>query len=98
MFVIPKGKRHEYWNHFIARWVVEKVGGGAYVTGPKLRKIWRAILDDDEFWLDVVARHGGLRQTPESMQLCDPDTYNHCLGNFWGMVYQTLVERGLVKR
>lgn len=97
MPIISEGKRREYWNHFIARWAVEKVGGGAGVTGAKLRKIQQVILDDDDFWLDIVARHSGLDRTPEIMQLCDPNTYAHCLSNFWGMVYQTLVERGLVK-
>jgi len=90
-------KRHEYWNHFVARWVTEKVGGGYKVTGPRLQKIKGEIMRDEDFWLDVITRHGGLKVTPEKMMQDDIEVYNHCLGNFWGMIYQTMMERGLIK-
>ena len=96
MYIICAEKRWEYWNHFVARWTVEGIGGGSGVTGDRLRKVRQVLFDDDEFWLDVVGRHNGRNQTPESLQMCELDVYDHCLGNFWGMVYQTLVERGLI--
>lgn len=93
----PEGKKWQYWNHFIARWVVEGQGGGFGVTGPKLRKIKLIIWRDGDFWLDVVNRHGGLEVSPETMAQTNPRVYEHCAGNFWGMVYQMLTERKLVK-
>jgi len=96
MYIISEEKRCEYWNHFVARWAIEGVGGGTGVSGARLRKIWQAMLDDDEFWLDVVGRHGGREKTPEALRMSEPGVYEHCLGNFWGMIYQTLMERGLI--
>ncbi len=94
---VTEQKRHEYWNHFIERWAVGKQGGGHGVTGPKLAKVKPYILKDSAFWVDVVSRHDGLSRTPEEMKANDRPTYDHCLGNFWGMVYQTMGEMDLLK-
>ena len=97
MFKVPTTKRNEYWNHFIARWAVESIGGGHGITGPRLRKIKDYIMADEDFWDDVVVRHSGLDTYAEYLQKHYPADYAHCLGNFWGMIHQTLVERGIVK-
>ena len=76
MFV-PSKKRFEYWNHFLAEWALRRGMGPAYVTGQKLAKIKSAILADNEFWEDIVFRHGGLDRTPEEMLQQDKFTYNH---------------------
>jgi len=94
--IIPQKKRLEYWNHFIARWVTDHEGGGHGVTGPRLRKIRAEILFDDYIWQDVILRHNGLDIFPEEMELTDRNIYDHCLGNFWGMVYQNMVYAGLL--
>lgn len=98
MMYTPQEKRYEYWNHFVENFFVFGEGGGSGVTGPRLRKIKKYIIRDDNFWADVVIRHGGLDQTPNEMRLYDRDQYDHCQGNFWGMINQTLVEQGLVHR
>lgn len=90
--LVPEKKRFEYWNHFIARWATDREGGGYGVTGPRLRKIRAAIMADDDFWQDIVLRHGGRNLTPEQMQADDEANYEHCLGNFWGMLYQSIME------
>ena len=96
MFTVSTTKRNEYWNHFIARWAMEGVGGGHGVTGKRLCKIKEYIMADDDFWDDVIMRHGGLDTYAEYLQKYYHDDYNHCLGNFWGMIYQTLVERNII--
>ena len=83
-------KRFEYWNHFIERFFVEKVGGGANVTGPRLRRIKNQILADTRFWFDILDRHNGQDRTPDEMRRSDPENYNHCLGDFWGMVISVM--------
>jgi hypothetical protein len=95
--MIPEQKKAQYWNHFVTRWVVDKVGGAHGMTGPKLRKVKPIIWDDNFFWSDVIARHGGMGMTPEEMQARRPGVYDHCLGNFWGMIVQDMVERGWLK-
>jgi len=89
---VSQKKRYEYWNHFIAQWVVNRIGGGHGVTGPRLRKVQAEIMEDRDFWWDIVLRHGGDKVTPEQMAETDPLQYEHCMGNFWGGIYQDLVE------
>ena len=88
-------KKHEYWNHFVAVFFVD---GPKYpsITGPRLRKIKPIIWTDQDFWFDILCRHLGNDMTPEQMAKFDRKLYEHCLGNFWGMVHQTLVEEGLL--
>lgn len=93
-FVASQIKRYEYWNHFIARWALEG-GASPYITKAKLAKIKPRIMDDNEFWTDVIMRHDGDRLTPEQMQRVLPATYDHCSGNFWGMITQTIQELGM---
>jgi hypothetical protein len=85
----PEYKKHEYWNHFVTRWAIDRIGGGNGITAKKLARIKPSIFGDDAFWLDVIFRHDGLRHTPEELML-DSATYSHCLGNFWGMLYQSI--------
>ncbi len=88
---VPSEKRQEYWDHFISRWAVERFGGGGYgVTGPRLRKIRDEVMADDKFWFDIVLRHDAVDLTPEQMRLADSARYDHCLGNFWGMIHEML--------
>jgi len=94
---VPLSKRIEYWNHFITTWVVRKRGGAYGLTGPKLRKVEKEIFADDSFWEDIVNRHDGRRRTPFEMYQQEPAIYEHCEGNFWGGIAQTLLERGLIK-
>lgn len=88
-----QAKRLEYWNHFVARCFVEKVGGGNSITGHRLMKIQAVVLSDDNFWFDVINRHDGLERTPEQMKRDSKENYDHCLGNFWGMINQEMVIR-----
>lgn len=95
---VQQEKRFEYWNHFVEQYFVFGIGGGAGVTGPRLRKIKRAIIGDDALWQDVVIRHDGLSRTPNELCLYDRANYDHCLGNFWGAVNRILVIHGLVRK
>jgi hypothetical protein len=90
-------KRLQYWNHFIEQCFIEGIGGGHGITGPRLRKVKPIILPNDRFWADIIDRHNGTARTPEEMRQDDQANYDHCLGNFWGMVRQTMVEKGLIK-
>ncbi len=87
---VPDNKKHEFWNHFITRWALEGAGGGFGVTAHRLNKIKPAIFNDNDFWSDVILRHDGIRYTPEQLKAGDRANYNHCLGNFWGMLSQTM--------
>jgi hypothetical protein len=92
---ICEAKKNEYWNHFVTKMFVEGPRRPG-ATGARLRKAKALLWDDDDFWFDIVYRHGGEDMTPEAMESWDTNVYEHCFGNFWGMVTQTLVENGLL--
>lgn len=99
--MISRAKKYEYFNHFMARFVLEGVGGGYGVTGRKvtgrrLHKATRAIMTDDALWSDIILRHNAFDITPEKMMEQWPDVYEHCLGNFWGMVNSIMTELGII--
>lgn len=85
-------KRRAYWLYFIERWAVWGEGGGHGVTGSRLRRLYETIMCDDDLWQDVIYRHGNYPD-PARMKADDLKLYQHCMGNFWGMIYQMMVER-----
>lgn len=99
--MITRAKKHEYFNHFMMRLALEGVGGGygptgRKITGRRLRKAQGTIMADDALWRDVLIRHTGLSITPEKMMEHYPETYEHALGNFWGMVNSVMAELGII--
>lgn len=82
-------KRYEYWNHFIQAHAIGELAIGR-VTAKRLASVKDQILMDNHFWSDVIIRHGGDRMTPEQMKQAAPMTYQHCAGNFAGMLCQSL--------
>jgi hypothetical protein len=98
--MITRAKKYEYFNHFVARFVLEGVGGGygptRKITGRRLYKAIDAIMADDALWTDVLIRHNGVNFTPEKMMECWPRAYEHLLSNFWGRVNSIMAELGLI--
>lgn len=88
-------KKYEYWNHFLAEEFLNRTY--PKITPSKLREIKSIIFTWSFFWEDVVERHGGLEWTPEQMKGTDKFTYDHCQGNFWGMIHEMLGRKGLIK-
>ena len=94
-------KKYEYFNHFIARFMLEGVGGGygpsgRKVTGRRLYKAMGVIMSDDALWSDIILRHNAFDIAPEEMMVKWPDVYEHALGNFWGMVNSIMAELGII--
>jgi len=88
--------RRRYWLWFVERWAVWGEGGGHGITGPRLRKLYETIMSDDSFWQDIILRHGNY-PSPGELQRDDPYQYDHCLNNFWGMIYGMMVERKMLR-
>lgn len=95
--LVPEHKKHEYWNHFVARWAIGKTGHVPGITKVRLRNVKSILWNDNEFWSDIVYRHSGDKMTPEQMMKSDEATYEHCSGNFWGMIVQEMIERGWIQ-
>ena len=86
-------KKEEYWNHFLNL----KSFWGYKVTLKRLENIKDIIWYDNEFWSDILDRHNGKNMTPEEMKENKPELYEHCFGNFAGMIYQTMIEYKIIK-
>lgn len=85
-------KRIQYWEHFIAAWACGEIEIGHGVTRAKLKKVKPIIMSDNEFWFDVINRHDGNHISPQEMKRQDAANYEHCCGNFCGMLYQSILK------
>ncbi len=99
--MISQAKKYEYFNHFVARFALEGVGGGygpsgRKITARRLYKAMRTILADHALWSDVLIRHNGCKIAPERLMEHYSGTYEHALGNFWGMVNSIMTELGII--
>lgn len=92
------GRRIQYWEHFIAAWACGEIEIGNGVTRTRLKRVKPIIMQDDAFWADVLDRHGGLNRSPYQMKADEPAIYEHCLGNFAGMLYQSIQELSVKSR
>ena len=93
---LPEHLKLKYWNHFIAD-AYENNDFPTGITGSRLKKIKADIFSDKDFWFDIILRHGGDKYYPEEMRIYDKFAYDHCMGNFWGMIVQVLIDKGLIK-
>lgn len=87
-------KKQEYWDHFLTL----KNYWGYGVTLKRLEKIKSTIWDDKDFWSDILLRHSGQSITPIEMKNNNFANYQHCFGNFAGMIYQTLIRHEVIKK
>ena len=85
------GKKNEVWNYFSK---VKPFPNG--VTEKRLERIKPIIFKWGYFWQDIMA-HGLIDKTPEQLKVENKETYNHCVGNFWGMVNEAMYKSGIKK-
>jgi hypothetical protein len=88
--------KEAYWNCFTTSTKYPKPFG---VTAKRLEKIKPTIMTDQSFWQDVLFRHGCDKYPDPHKYLEEKDafTVEHCQGNFWGMIAQTMLEKGILK-
>ncbi len=55
------------------------------LTVPRLKKLKVQVWDNEDFWSDILDRHG-LRH--EKLDDLEKDVKEHAIGNFWGMLCQ----------
>jgi len=83
----------QYWNHFAA----EKKYHFHGMTAKRLEKVLPFVLNDKEFWEDVLLRHGGDAMTPREMKANSEFNYDHCMGNMAGMTYKIMLDNKIIK-
>jgi len=88
-------KNQEIWSHMLT---LPKASRGHGMTDKRIERLRPFIMQDAAFWRDVIFRHGLQHTTIEELKAADVQTYLHCVGNFWGMLYQSAIEAGVIKR
>jgi hypothetical protein len=83
-----------YWTYFTNSKYPKPFGA----TPKRLEKVRGLLQNDNTFWNDIW-RHGCNRYAnPEDWAThMDKETIEHCLGNFYGMIVQTMLEEGIIK-
>jgi len=72
-------------------------------TKRRLDRIKAEMLEDGEFWDDVLARHGlrnpdgSVVPTEHARKTAGSHHWDHMLGNFYGMISQSMHEKGWLK-
>lgn len=59
------------------------------LTDARMAKLKAKVWNDATFWDDIIARHGGMEMSAQALMDSKPDVFEHCLGNFHGMLVQT---------
>lgn len=87
-------KKTEIWDHMVA---LPKAYRGRGMTNNRVGLLRDIVWNDKDFWFDVIDRHGLRAMTIEALKESDTAIYNHVVGNFWSMLYQTAIEKGIIK-
>ena len=86
-------KKQEVWDYAM---LMPKKCRPNGVTEIRLRSIKDSIFHDDDFWEDIVWRHGLITRSPIELKGHCEDTYEHCFGNFWGMTASKMYQIGAI--
>ena len=87
-------KKTEIWGHMVA---LPKAYRGHGMTNNRIGLLRDIVWDDKDFWSDIILRHGLRAMSIEALRENDTAIYNHVVGNFWSMLYQTAIEKGVIK-
>ena len=78
--------KQDVWDYFMLPKF--KTYRPRYCTDFRLKKNHNKIFDDKFLWQDVMERHG-MTTYPTVQEWhwhTDKPTFDHCIGNFWGMI------------
>jgi hypothetical protein len=83
-------KKNQYWNHFM----VMKSYWPQGFTRNRLNKVKEIIWNDNNFWDDILLRHGAYDKSPSELS---DEIYQHLFGNFAGMLSSIMHEKKIIK-
>ena len=91
----PDEMKNAYWDYFTDKTKFKRPFG---CTDRRLEIIKTELFKDGFFWNDVIWRHGCDKyiNPEEYKQQIDADTFEHCRGNFFGMIMQTMIRNNLL--
>lgn len=65
------------------------------LTEARMRRLKVLMWSDRTFWWDIIGRHGGQSMSVVELRESNPQLFDHCLGNFHGMLVQKLMDMGV---
>jgi hypothetical protein len=86
--------KEKVWNYIMS---LPKKYRPFECTEKRLAKAKRIILNQEYFWDDIYWRHGLQYNSLEGLEKSDKETYDHCVGNFWGMTMEIMLRAGIYK-
>lgn len=92
---VSEQKKNEFWDYFTS----EECKNFRYrgMTDNRLKRVKSIVWKDDDFWFDIVLRHGGQIRTPQEMREKDSFVFDHCIGNFFGQISEIMYRAGIIK-
>ena len=66
-------------------------------TENRLNRVRPFVMDNKDFWEDIVHRHGLVDLSPEELEQQDKEAYEHCEGNFWGQIMEIMWRNKIIK-
>jgi len=90
----PEDKKTYIWEYFSS---IPKKFRPNGLTNKKLEKIKSQIFENEDFWDDIYWRHGLNKESLEELLKNDIHTFNHCVGNFWGMISEIMWKKKMIK-
>lgn len=94
IYSVPNDKKSEVWNYMASLPKRERPQG---CTDKRLSKVCDHVFVNEDFWDDIVFRHGIQFKTLEKLKEEDQETYDHCTGNFWGMLMEIMWRNKIIK-
>lgn len=92
--MINNEQKELVWQHMLS---LPKSYRGNGLTAKRIEKLKSILWNDKDFWFDIISRHGIKEIGITGLMNDDPNMYLHCVGNFWGQLYQTAIEMRIVK-
>lgn len=93
LMIYTEHKKQEYWNHFLK---LPKYWPHGF-TEKRLQKVKPIAWKDQDFWDDILQRHGAFDCTPQSLKDRNLGIYQHCFGNFAGMLLNIMVKNKIIR-
>ena len=92
---VPEEMKIYVWNYMVGLPKKERPYG---CTDKRLQKVYKPIFESEDFWDDVVSRHGVSDDMLfHKLKEQEPEVYDHCIGNFWGMLMEIMWREGIIK-
>lgn len=91
---VAQSKKDMVWQYMLSLPKSHRPQG---CTDQRLIRVCALVMNNEDFWSDIVQRHGLVDLSPEELKQQDEEAYDHCEGNFWGQVMEIMWRNKIIK-